>query len=220
MIPPLAIKGIKDGLLITLGDGDWAEVAAGLMARLEETPDFFKGAKVILQIGSRVLGAADLGHLRDQLSDREIVLWAVLSDSGTTQMAAQSLGLEIALPQPPELEPTIDPEERGDEAMFVRRTLRSGRAVHHPGHVIVVGDVNAGAEIVSGGDVVVWGKVRGVVHAGANGDENAIICALDLAPTQLRIAGHIAISPERKGQPTPEVARIRDGRIVAEPWGK
>ncbi|MBI3763082.1 MAG: septum site-determining protein MinC [Chloroflexi bacterium] len=220
MIPPLAIKGIKDGLLITLGDGDWPEVAAGLMARLEETPDFFKGAKVILQIGSRVLGAADLGHLRDQLSDREIVLWAVLSDSGTTQTAAQSLGLEIALPQPPELEPTIDPEERGDEAMFVRRTLRSGRAVHHPGHVIVVGDVNAGAEIVAGGDVVVWGKVRGVVHAGANGDENAIICALDLAPTQLRIAGHIAISPERKGQPTPEVARIRDGRIVAEPWGK
>ena len=220
MTEPIAIKGIKDGLLITLGDGDWPEVVEGLIGRLEETPEFFKGARIIVQVGARALGAAELGKLRDQLGDHDVALGAVLSDSGATQMAAQSFGLEIKLPQPAEPEPQIDPEEHGDEAVFVRRTLRSGRAIHHSGHVIVVGDVNAGAEIVAGGDIVVWGKVRGVVHAGAGGDESAVVCALDLVPMQLRIAGHIAISPERKGRPAPEVARIKDGRIVAEPWGK
>jgi len=66
--------------------------------------------------------------------------------------------------------------------------------------------------------VVVWGRLRGVVHAGAGGDAEAVVCALDLSPTQLRIANHIATSPARKGEPKPEMARIRDGQIVAERW--
>jgi septum site-determining protein MinC len=220
VIPPVAIKGVKDGLLITLDEGDWASVAAGLLARLEETPDFFQGAQLILQLGERPVGAADLGRLREQLSDHAVSLRAILSNAPGTQSAARALGLETALPHATEPEPQFDPQEAGDHALLLRRTLRSGRAIHHPGHVIVVGDVNAGAEIVAGGDVVVWGRLRGTVHAGAEGDESAVICALDLAPTQLRIAGHIAISPENRGHPAPEVARLREGRIVAEPWGK
>jgi septum site-determining protein MinC len=100
-----------------------------------------------------------------------------------------------------------------------QRTLRSGQSIRHPGHVIVIGDVNPGAEIVAGGHVVVWGKLRGTVHAGATGDEAALICALHLAPTQLRIAGHITRSPEeRRRESTAEVAVVRDGQIVAIPW--
>jgi septum site-determining protein MinC len=84
---------------------------------------------------------------------------------------------------------------------------------------VIIGDVNPGAEVVAGGDIVVWGKVRGLTHAGALGDDNAVICALDLAPTQLRIGGHIARSPEeRQGRPVPEKASVRDGQIVAVPW--
>jgi septum site-determining protein MinC len=93
--------------------------------------------------------------------------------------------------------------------------------VRYSGAVLVLGDVNPGAEIVAGGDVIVWGKLRGVVHAGAMGDEHAVVCALELAPTQLRIAGRIAIAPDdrrRRRQITPEIARIRDGHIVAEGW--
>ena len=84
------------------------------------------------------------------------------------------------------------------------------------GPVVVIGDVNPGAEIVSAGDVVVWGRLRGMVHAGANGDENAVVCALDLSPTQLRIAGKIALTPKRRGKPQPEIARLQDGQVVAE----
>ena len=101
----------------------------------------------------------------------------------------------------------------------MRRTLRSGQRLRHPHSVVIIGDVNPGAEVIAGGDIVVWGRVRGVLHAGAFGDEHAIICALDLSPMQLRIAGHIALSPEeRRGKPVPEVASVRDGQIVAVPW--
>jgi septum site-determining protein MinC len=73
--------------------------------------------------------------------------------------------------------------------------------------------------IIAGGDVVVWGKLRGTVHAGAHGDEEAVVCALYLAPTQLRIAGHITISPEdRRRKPQPEKAMVRHGRIEAVAW--
>ncbi len=100
----------------------------------------------------------------------------------------------------------------------MERTLRSGFSLRHPGHVIVIGDVNPGAEIIAGGNVVVWGHLRGMVHAGAEGDESAVVCSLDLSPTQLRIAGKIALTPQRRGKPQPEMARLEDGQVVAEPW--
>jgi septum site-determining protein MinC len=84
--------------------------------------------------------------------------------------------------------------------------------------VVVIGDVNSGAEIVAGGSVIVWGRLRGVVHAGCHGDETAVVCALELAPMQLRIAGEIAISPKKQPRSQPEVARIQDGHLAAEPW--
>ncbi|MDH4135823.1 MAG: septum site-determining protein MinC [Anaerolineae bacterium] len=109
-----------------------------------------------------------------------------------------------------------------DLGVLVRRTLRSGQVIQHPGHVVVIGDVNPGAEIIAGGDVMVWGKLRGIVHAGATGDDGAVVCALSLAPLQLRIGNHIARAPEgREGLPErPEMASVQDGEIVAEPWEK
>jgi septum site-determining protein MinC len=81
-----------------------------------------------------------------------------------------------------------------------------------------LGDVNPGAEIVASGCVVVWGRLRGTVHAGAEGDETAVICALDLSPMQLRIASHVATAPQDNDKPQPEVASIKDDQIIAEPW--
>ncbi len=104
--------------------------------------------------------------------------------------------------------------------MVLRRTLRSGQVLQHPGHVIVVGDVNPGAEVLAGGNVFVWGRLRGVVHAGAAGDRQAIVCALELAPAQLRIADVVARAPEEHPSPArPELARVEDAGIVVETWG-
>ena len=135
-------------------------------------------------------------------------------------MTAQDLGLatRISVPKPERVIKTSDSTVDGDEAIFVRKTIRSGFKVVSNGHIIVFGDVNPGAEIISGGSVVIWGKCQGVVHAGSDGNEEATVCALDLNPTQLRIANVIAITPKRKGKPQPEVAKIISGQVVAETW--
>jgi septum site-determining protein MinC len=222
MADTITIKGIREGLLVTLSDAEgWGDASHTLLTRIDQSADFFKGAKVALAIGPRALSAADLGRLRDALSERNVSLWGVLSESATTMNAAQALGLNIALPATlPQAQPEteVDSEEARDEAVLVQRTLRSGRSVRHAGHVVLIGDVNPGAEVVAGGNIVVWGRLRGIAHAGAAGDESAVVCALDLSPTQLRIANHIATSPARKGEPKPEMARIKDGHIVAERW--
>jgi septum site-determining protein MinC len=217
----LPIKGVRDGLLVTLPEGAWENVRADLLATIDERGDFFRGARLVLQVDDRPLGAAELGSLRDSLAEREAALWAVLSSLPSTRAAAADLGLETSLepaPAPEEDDEVADADSDWDRAVFLQRTLRSGQSVRHPGHVVVLGDVNPGAEIIAGGHVLVWGRVRGVVHAGAGGDTSATVAALDLAPTQLRIASHIAVSPKRRGAVRPEIALIRDGHLVAEPW--
>lgn len=215
------IKGVKDGLLVTLGEGDWPDLQAALYRQISEQESFFKGARLTLDVGNQILRANDMSSLRDHLSEHGISLWAVLSNSPTTEQTAQMLGLATRMPtpRPDRTVRALDTNLSSDEnAFLIQRTLRSGFKVSYQGHVVVIGDVNPGAEIIAGGSVVVWGKLRGVVHAGAEGNESAVVCALDLAPTQLRIAGLISVPPQRKDKPQPEMALVMDGQVVAEPW--
>lgn len=173
-----------------------------------------------LDIGNHILKAADLGHLRDILSDRGVTLRALLTRSPSTEIAAQDLGLATRLskPRPERATRRLDTKLSGDEAMLIQRTLRSGHNINFFGHVIVIGDVNPGAEIVAGGNIVVWGRLRGTVHAGVDGDQNAVICALDMSPTQLRIADQISIMPAQKKKKEPEIARLVNNQVTSEPW--
>lgn len=106
--------------------------------------------------------------------------------------------------------------------LLLKKTLRSGQSVRYNGNVVVFGNVNPGAEVVATGDIIVAGSLKGVAHAGACGDESAIIAAYSLAPTQLRIAGFLARPPEaedskRNAAPgCPEMAKVKDGLIVIE----
>jgi septum site-determining protein MinC len=99
-------------------------------------------------------------------------------------------------------------------------TGRGGQALHNLGNLIVVGDVNPGAELVASGDIVVFGALRGVAHAGAQGDRGARVIALELAPTQLRIATVIATSGADRTKRGPEHASIVDDRIVVVPFAE
>jgi septum site-determining protein MinC len=218
--PKVKIKGIREGLLISVGEESWSETRTALLDHLQGQAEFLRGGRLILDVGNQVLRAAEMGQLRDMLSDNGLSLWAVLSNSPVTQQNAQSLGLATRINQPP-LERTIsakDTELTGENAVLVQRTLRSGFSLQHSGHITVIGDVNPGAEIIAGGNVVVWGRLSGMVHAGAEGDNGAVVCALALSPTQLRIAGHISVTPSRRGKQQPEIARLIDGQVVAEPW--
>jgi septum site-determining protein MinC len=217
----IQIKGIRDGLLVTLGDGTWSELKDALIERLLQQAEFLRGGRLAVDVGNQALSAVDLCGLRDHLSENGLTMWAILSNSPKTIQTAQTLGLatKLAKSVPDLSSKSVETHlYDGENAVLVRRTLRSGYSLQHPGHVVILGDVNPGAEIVAGGNIIVWGRLRGVVHAGAEGDERAIVCALDLSPTQLRIAGHIALTPQRRGRPQPEVARLEDERVVAEVW--
>jgi septum site-determining protein MinC len=177
-----------------------------------------------------------LTRLRESSRRWDVSLVSLRATDEETRQAALALDMETPFHTLPEnnlaraTRSVTVPNESSD-ALLVRRTLRSGQVVRHPGSVVVVGDVNAGAEIVAGGDVVVWGTLRGVVHAGAMGDDSAVVCALTLAPTQLRISAQIAVSPEEQKQTGrwfqpwkrlasngPERARLHDDHIIVERW--
>lgn len=226
----IRIKGIPDGLLILLGDAALDQVRQQLIDELTRKQQFLQGSQVVLQVGSRPLLPAELADIQTIFEEHALTLWTVLADTEPTREAARKLGLATRLPGShtdlngnalpvPE---TAVPGENGSSmpaGLLLKETLRSGRSVYHEGHVIIIGDVNPGAEIVATRDVIVWGRLRGLVHAGATGDETAVICALELNPTQLRIASKIAIPPdENQAKPVPERAAIRNGQIVAQPW--
>ncbi|GAB4529310.1 MAG: septum site-determining protein MinC [Anaerolineales bacterium] len=220
MPPKIEIKGIRDGLLVTVGEDAWDAQRDALLAYLDAQAGFLQGARLALSIGNQPLRAAQLGHLRDEISERGLTLWAVLSDSPKTQETAQNLGLatRISRPRPERRVNTLETRlQSGEQTLLVQRTLRSGYRLENTGHIVVIGDVNPGAEIVAGGHVVVWGRLRGMVHAGAQGDENAMVCALELAPTQLRIAARLANLPRRRSS-GPLCARLVNAEIIIEPW--
>jgi septum site-determining protein MinC len=91
-----------------------------------------------------------------------------------------------------------------------------------PGNVVILGDVNPGAYIVASGDIIVLGRLNGVVHAGAEGEERAVVIGASFNPSQLRIAQYIGRPPDdppssNHDRPQTEKAYIKDSMIVIEP---
>jgi septum site-determining protein MinC len=212
------IKGIRDGLLATFVEAAWEDQCLALLAQIDERPAFFQGARLAMDVGSQVLKVNDLVDLRDRLSERNVALWAVIGESPTTEHTSQLLGLatRISKPRPEEQKHDVVTD---DTALFINKTLRSGKRIEYPGHVVVMGDVNAGAEIIADGNVIVWGRVRGMIHAGAKGNRSATICALDLSATQLRIASEVSATLKPQKDPKPEIASINsEGHLQAELW--
>ena len=228
----LRVKGIREGLLITTTtEGSFVVMCDQLQNELAQKSGFLQGSRVALQMGSRPLHKAEVLQLQRLFMEHDLELWAILTEDAATRAIVRECDLAIRLAgsntdldgKPIAALPEVDthghPHENGRDVLMLRETLRSGRSVYHEGDVVIIGDVNPGAEVIAGGDVLVWGRLRGLVHAGALGDDTAVICALDLNPTQLRIADQIAISPhEPNRQPHPEQAAIRDGQIIAERW--
>jgi len=217
------IKGINDGLLITLGEGDWPVLREQLLQNIQQRSAFFQGARVALDVGNQALKAAELGALRDKLGDFGITLMAVISTSGTTEKTSLMLGIATRVQAAKKTVAAAIPVKEpttlvGEEAVFLQKTLRSGSRIESQGSVIILGDVNPGADIIAKGNVIIWGRMRGTAQAGSAGDETAIVCALELTPMNIRIAGVSFDGKLRKGKPGPEFASIVSGTVIIQPW--
>ena len=110
------------------------------------------------------------------------------------------------------------------EALFIKSTFRSGESLHHHGDVVVLADVNPGAEIRADGDIVVVGSLKGWVHAGASGDNKAVVVALDLSSSKFQIAKYEGVPPtsarHRSNSLTsgPKIAYVRSRSIHVAPF--
>lgn len=229
--PVISIKGIREGLLITVDEGPYDEVFHLLSAEIEKKRDFLRGSRIALAVGKRPLHRHQLAEIQELFNRHGLTLWTVLAETVDTRTAARQLNLATRLPgsqtdldgnvrQLVEREVAVEETTVQANTLLLQETIRSGRSIYHEGHVVIIGDVNPGAEITAGGNVIVWGRLRGLVHAGALGDETAVICALHFVPTQLRIADQIAIPPDdRRHNPIPEQAAIQEGQIIVEGWG-
>jgi septum site-determining protein MinC len=210
--PRVKLSGTDYGLLLRL---EWDSPLPQLLVELEEylqqSPKFFAGAQVLLELGSRPVLQQDMEQLAVVLSRYGVLLQGVAPIMDGLERRPPPASRPTFVPSPPDVQTLVHVEQR---------TVRSGEKVAAEGHLIVVGDVNPGAEVIAGYNIFVWGALRGSAYAGVPDHEEAIITALHFAPIQLRIAGHIARPPEaRPNAPgTPELARIDQNAIVVEAW--
>ncbi|MBT3266041.1 septum site-determining protein MinC [Candidatus Poribacteria bacterium] len=216
---PILVRGHRNGLYITVDASiDTADLPGRIMDRIKNVGPSVRGASVILEVGERTVSDDFLRDLQKRF-EREygLTIGQVITGSDRTRVAAEVLRIRAA--------PTLHRQEidtgvsdtRDPDTISVRHTLRSGAVERHlEGNILVMGDVNPGAEVVASGDIIVLGTLRGIVHAGALGDESAKVVALNLQGMQLRIAQCIARSPEggRSSGIHPEYALVEEGQIV------
>ena len=211
----VTIKGTKEGINVVLGDETTVEEAKEeLIQKFEEAKAFFKGDKVYIHLSSNTLSEFELfllqGTIEETLSESEVI-FEVKPLSDKVKAAAEEKAKKEA-----ELYGT-------DEGMtrFYQGTVRSGQLVDARGNLVVIGDANPGSELVAGGNVIVMGAARGMVHAGAGGNRGAVVVALNLMPTQIRIADIISRCPDgevARADWIPEIAYIKDDAVYIEQY--
>jgi septum site-determining protein MinC len=216
----IIIRGTtRTGIAIVLPEeGELELVLQRLRAKLAQGGGFFRGAEVTVLVGNRRLSEADQQVVAEILAESGMTLRAV-SEGGDPVAEARTVRKAATESRHAGTLPAAALLAESQTALVVTRTLRSGQSVRHDGDVIVLGDVNPGAEVVASGHIVVMGALRGVAHAGCTGNTGALVAATKLRPTQLRIAHVIGRSPDEPDEPlkpVPEVARVRDGIIVIE----
>ncbi len=204
------IKGTRKGLSLTIADdAEISEVIDQLRQKLESARDFFGGAAVHIQPIERTMAPEERAALQRTIEDFGMIL--------ADDEPEPSVETGVRESSAPEREFGI-----GDQALVIRRTLRSGQTVEHDGSIVIMGDVNAGAEVICSGDIIVLGSLRGMAHAGCSGNSEAVVLAFRLQPTQLRVANVITRAPDGavlrpKG---PEIARVKNKTIHISAYGR
>ncbi len=190
----------------------WEEIWQQLQQRLSGGDRFWSaGQGVDLVARNRLLDGRQLREFADRLETYDLHLKRVYTNRRQTAVAAATAGYSVEQQDLPKLLAGVTEDSPSTLALplYLQTTLRSGAEIRHPGTVVLVGDLNPGSAIVAGGDIVVWGRLRGLVHAGSEGNDRCLILALQMEPTQLRIADVVARPPGAPPQPFyPEVAYV------------
>ena len=204
---PVIIKGTKSGIIVHLKEElPFEELKEKVCEKFKSSADFLGDAQIALSFEGRKLDDEEQLELVDCITENSnLEIVCVIDDE---REAYFSRTLEEKL-----MAMNIN------TGQFYKGTLRSGQVIEFDTSVVILGDVNAGAQIVSTGNVIVLGKLLGNVYAGASGRDNSFVVALQMNPTQIRIGDVIARSPDEKQKTKVEtkIAFSQNGNIYIEP---
>ncbi|MBU5592738.1 septum site-determining protein MinC [Clostridium sp. MSJ-4] len=199
----IVIKGNKEGLnaIINMDNfKDFDDMLDSLIEKLSKGKKFYKGCTLKITTDIRFINEKQVKRLKDVLFEEVLIKDCILEDKEE------------------KVNKTFSGVYEG-RTKFIRKTIRGGQTIKYQGNIVIIGDVNHGAEVHAGGNVVVLGSLKGQVKAGVSGNERAIIAAFNLQPEILQIASILTRAPEDSVKPEyPEVARIKDGSIIVEPY--
>lgn len=204
------LKGRKDGITISLDPViPFADLKEHFQQRVIDTKQFFEGAKSNVSFTGRGLS-----------EEEEKLLLDIIIKETTLDVPFVGEGMESFKPVNPSFVTDTAPSHLTHNVQttsYHQGGLRSGQSIRFSGSVVVTGDVNPGSEIVAEGHVIVLGALKGMVHAGCNGNEDCFVSALVFWPTQLRIANIITYIPNDKKHKTPACAYIQNGQVFIAP---
>lgn len=224
----VSIKGTRNGLVITFDvASEFEEIKKNLRAKIESAGNFLKGARLSFSHDDHIITDRQKSELSEICRQYGLTLntEAKLPKNIMQYRQCSMAGASPAI----ERERTWLSGQKysragtslteGETALLVKRNLRSGQQVVFHKHVVVLGDVHPGAEIVAEGNILVMGCCRGSVHAGARGDQTAYVIACRLLPENLRIA-NILSRQKILSSPRPLMARMVNKNIVFKPLNK
>jgi septum site-determining protein MinC len=207
------VKLILPSAAETPAAASWNDLWEQLQQRLQAGKRFWQPLAIVHLIANdRLLDARQLQAIDDALADVALQLQLVATSRRQTAVAAATAGYSVT--QQSAIAPLLPPSNEDStpllaEPIYLQMTVRSGMDIRHQGNVIIMGDVNPGGEIFAAGDIIIWGRLRGIAHAGYPNNPQCLIMALQMEPTQLRIADRVARAPETPPpQFEPEIAYV------------
>ena len=210
----ILIKGNKDGINTTIKMNKFAcfeDMLLLLIKKLSKGKHFYKGTTLILRMDLKSINKKQVEILKETLLTKIELKDIVLEDIEKE--------IELINEKVIEKETKVFSGVNEGKTKFIRKTVRSGECIDYPGNIVIIGDINSGAEVYAFGNVIVLGRIKGKVSAGTNGNTKAVIAAFLLQPEILKIASVIAMSPDDVEKPRyPELAKIKDGAIIVEPY--
>ena len=196
-------KGTKDGVTVLFdADAPFDEICEQLRQKVEEAGKFFDNVKTSLAFKGREFSEEEEKTLLQIITENTTMRITFLK---TDTSAGQKLTNLL--------------EEDTHITKYHRGSLRNGQRLEFDGSLVVLGDINPGAEIKATENIIVLGQLRGMAHAGCQGTAEAFIAAVYMAPVQLRIADIITRFPDenKKGEKPAEYAFVQDGQIFVMP---
>ncbi|MGM0437166.1 MAG: septum site-determining protein MinC [Bacillota bacterium] len=210
MSPAISFQVREKGVVINLDSKKrFEDIKKELIKHVNKANNFFAGADIYLNITGHRFKLEEVTELIEIIKDYNDINEVYIDNTVENKKT--------------ELNNKKTEIKNKKDTLLIERTIRSGQRVKYPTNVVIMGDINPGAVVIAGGDIIVLGKLKGVVHAGADGSYDAKIFAMCLEATQLRIANVISRSPDgnkKSSNCESEIAYLKNGKIIVENYNK